>query len=136
MHEIALSFCWASPDCRAYSQARTEATISRDKAMAASDRLVAKTGQIVNYYTCASCIENPALSRIWKRKGVSDGLLAKSVVTSYCSLGYSYRKNTRLSSSFPLILPICPGRGSCPQMIGNKHKQHETEGVWRLSVLL
>ena len=37
------SFVWASPDCRAYSVARTNAKIPRDEAMATPDVLVEKT---------------------------------------------------------------------------------------------
>ena len=55
--------------------------------MAASDKLVEKTRQSIDYLGCAWCIDNPALSRMWKRE-VADGLLAKSVVTSYFSFGY------------------------------------------------
>ena len=119
-------FIWASPDCRAYSQARTVARIPKEIAMAASDELVAKTRQILDWFQCYHCIENPAHSRLWKRL-VAEGLLSKSVVTSYCSFGTPYRKNTRLASNFPLILPKCPGPG-CPQMIGNKHKQYAQKG--------
>ena len=117
---------WASPDCRAYSQARTVAKIPKEQAMAASDELVAKTRQILDWFQCYHCIENPAHSRLWKRL-VAEGLLSKSVVTSYCSFGTPYRKNTRLASNFPLILPKCPGPG-CPQMIGTKHSQHAQKG--------
>ena len=42
------SFVWASPDCRAYSVARTNAKIPREEAMAASDILVEKTLQIID----------------------------------------------------------------------------------------
>ena len=41
------NFIWASPDCRAYSLARSKAVIPRDEAMEASDPLVTKTKQIV-----------------------------------------------------------------------------------------
>ena len=94
--------------------------------MAASDELVAKTRQILDWFQCYYCIENPAHSRLWARE-VAIGLLSQSVVTSYCTFGYKYRKNTRLSVNFPLDLPKCPGPG-CPQMIGNKHKQYAQKG--------
>ena len=119
------SFVWASPDCRAYSVARTNAKIPREEAMAASDVLVEKTRQIINYFSCAYCIENPASSRLWKRE-VAAGL--QCVTTSYCSFGYPYRKNTKLANNFGLILPVCPGRGQCPKMIGSKHMEHAQRG--------
>ena len=48
--EDYFDFIQASPDCRAYSVARTNAKIPQDKAMAASDKLVAKTRQIIEYF--------------------------------------------------------------------------------------
>ena len=116
-------FIWASPDCRAYSLARTPtAKIPREEAMQASDPLLEKTRQIIAYFDKAKwCIENPAFSRIWKRD-VADGLLEQSVVTSYCCFDDSaYRKNTRLASNYPFVLPRCPGPGKCPRMVGTKH---------------
>ena len=121
------TYVWASPDCWAYSSARTVAKIPRDEAMAASDKLVAKTRQMIQHFGCAYCIENPGNSRLWGRE-VAEGLITRSVITSYCSFGFAYRKNTRLASNFPLVLPRCPGPGLCPQMIGNKHKQHAQKG--------
>ena len=99
------------------------AKISRNEAMAASDKLVEKTRQIIEYFGCAYCIENPAFSRLWQRE-VAAGLLPMSVITSYCSFGYAYRKNTRIASNFPLVLPRCPGTGLCPQMVGKRHCEH------------
>ena len=116
---------WASPDCRAYSQARTNAQIPPYEAMAASDKLVAKTLQIVSHFGCAYCIENPATSRLWNR-GVAVGL--QCVTGSYCCHDYKYRKNTKFASNFLGKLPICPGPGLCPQMIGNKHIEHAQGG--------
>ena len=77
---------------------------------AASDKLVEKPLQIISFFGCAFCIENPANSRLWGRE-VAEGLIAKSIATSYCSFGYCYRKNTRLASNYPLVLPKCPGAG-------------------------
>ena len=54
-------FIWNSPDCRAYSQARTVAKIPREVVMAASDELVAKTRQILDWFQCYWVIENPAV---------------------------------------------------------------------------
>ena len=118
-------FIWASPDCRAYSCARTEAKIPQDEAMSASDKLVAKTLQIISHFGCAYCIENPATSRLWNRD-VADGL--QCVTASYCCHGYKYRQNTKLASNFLGKLPICPGPGLCPQMIGNRHIEHAQGG--------
>ena len=70
-------FIWASPDCRAYSSARTVAKIPRDEAMTASDFLVGKTLQIISYFGCAYCIENPANSRLWDRE-VARGLFRRA----------------------------------------------------------
>ena len=118
-------FIWASPDCRAYSSARTVANIPRDEAMAASDQLVHKTRQIISYFGCPFCIENPATSRLWTRE-VAAGL--QCITTSYCCHGYAYRKNTILGNNFLKNLPMCPGPGLCPSMIGNRHKEHAQKG--------
>ena len=125
-------FVWSSPDCRAYSSARTNATVDRETAMQQSDQLVAKTIQIINYFAAPYCVENPAFSRLWQRK-VATGLLAISVITSYCSFEYAYRKNIRLASNFPLVLHTSPGKGLCPQMTGAQHKQLAQRGGVGLS---
>ena len=57
---------WASCPCENNSQARTRAKIPRDEAMAASDKLVEKTKQIIRYFGCAYCIENPGFSLLWE----------------------------------------------------------------------
>ena len=116
---------WASCPCEAYSTARTVAKISRDDAMEASDKLLAKTLQIIEYFGCTYCIENPATSGLWKRD-VAAALT--TVVTSYCCYGYAYRKDTKLASNIPLVLPRCLGKGKCPAMCGGRHKEHAQKG--------
>ena len=119
-------FIWASCPCEAYSTARTVAKIPRDEAMAASDKLVERTRQIIDYFGCPFfCIENPATSRLWTRN-VAAGL--QCIMTSYCCHGYKYRKNTQIASNFLTKLPVCPGPNVCPQMIGRRHKQHAQKG--------
>ena len=119
-------FIWASCPCEAYSTARTVAKLSREDAMEASDKLLTKRLQIIEYFGCAYCIENPATSGLWKRD------VAKStpppVVTSYCCYGYAYRKDTKLASNIPLVLQRCPGKGKCPAMCGGRHKEHAQKG--------
>ena len=105
-------FIWASCPCENYSQARTRAKIPRDEAMAASDKLVENTKQIIRYFGCAYCIENRAFSLLWIRD-VANSIAAFECITSYCSFGYPYRKHTRLASSFPLRPPRCLGVGFC-----------------------
>ncbi len=122
------SFIWASPPCESYSQARTVAKIPRDEAMEKADKLVSKTRQIIDYFGCNWAIENPAYSRMWKRE-VSRGLEETSdCVTSYCSFGSQYRKNTRIANSFGLQLPRCPGAGLCPAMVGKRHLEAAQRG--------
>ena len=90
--------------------------------MKAADELVAHTLKIIRFYKCHFCIENPASSRLWKRD-VARELLDSSCITSYCSFGMPYRKDTRIASSFPLNLPRCLGEGRCQAMIGRSHKE-------------
>ena len=120
-------FVWASPDCASYSCARSNAIKDRVEAMQLADRLVTKTRQIIDYFDCEWCIENPASSRLWKRE-VARGLLENSCVTSYCSFGMLYRKDTRIASSFVLNLPRCLGKGHCQAMIGCMHKEWAQRG--------
>jgi len=123
-------FIWASPPCESYSTARTFAKEDRDVAMERADRLVTKTRSIISYFSSAGChwaIENPLHSRIWSRD-VSRGLLESSCITSYCSFGKLYRKDTRIANSFGLVLPRCPGVGLCPSMIGKRHIEHAQRG--------
>ncbi len=121
------SFIWASPPCESYSQARTVAKIPRDEAMQLPDRLVSRTREIIAYFGCHWAIEYPAYSLLWKRE-VSRGLLESSCISSYCSFGSQYRKNTRIANSFGLQLPRCPGAGVCPAMVGKRHLEAAQRG--------
>ena len=126
-------FIWASPPCESYSLARSNVTKDeKEEAMRAADELVAHTLKIIRFYTlrgCHFCIENPASSRLWKREVTMPLLMGcEYCITSYCSFGMRYRKNTRIASSFPLNLPRCPGAGLCPAMIGSIHMEHAQRG--------
>ena len=121
-------FIWASPPCEAYSRARSNARVDREGAMRLSDELVSKPMRIIRYFYRASwCIENPATSRLWMRE-VARGLAARSVLTSYCSYGYRYRKDTRISNSLGLVLDRCPGATLCPAMVGTRHLERAQQG--------
>jgi hypothetical protein len=121
-------FIWASPPCESYSSARTCAKLEREAAMRRGDIWVAKTLKIIEWFHEAEwCVENPALSRLWARPVASD-LVKQSQVTSYCSFGYNYRKNTRIACSKPLSLPKCGGRGECSAMVGSRHLEHAQKG--------
>jgi hypothetical protein len=118
-------FIWASCPCEAYSSARTVAKIPRDEAMRISDKLVTKTLQVISWFGCPFCIENPATSRLWTRD-VAAGL--QCITTSYCCHGTLYRKNTNIASNFLKNLPTCPGFGLCHAMVGRRHKEHAQKG--------
>ena len=121
-------FIWASPPCEAYSSARTVGFCDRGIAMRSADDLVRKTLEIIRYFDRASwCIENPATSRLWMRE-VARGLVAQSSITSYCSYGYRYRKDTRIANSLGMVLDRCPGAGKCPAMCGTRHWEHAQRG--------
>ena len=116
----SFDFVWASPDCRAYSRARSKSHDDPEAAMAASDGLVQTTLDLFEHFQAPFVLENPDGGRLWARD-VARPLLDHSVKTSYCAFGYPYRKNTRLASSFLSELPSCPGSGKCPAMVGKKH---------------
>ena len=120
-------FIWASPPCESYSLARSNAKVDRVEAMQLADLLVTRTRQIIDYYGCHWCIENPATSRLWTRE-VARGLLENSCVTSYCSFGTLFRKDTRIASSFALLLPRCQGVGLCTAMVGSRHLEWAQRG--------
>ncbi len=121
-------FVWASCPCEAYSRARTKAKIPRDVAMAATDKLVVRTRQLLVYFSDALwVVENPATSLMWMREA-SGGLGADSVVTSYCCWGTLFRKDTQLANNFGLSLPRCPGAPTCPAMIGQRHVEWSQRG--------
>ena len=120
-------FIWASPPCESYSQAWSIKG-DREEAMRSADDLVRKPLDIIQHFNQASwCIENPATSRLWMRE-VARGLAAQSTITSYCSFGTGYRKDTRISNSLGLVLPRCPGAGLCPAMVGSSHLEHAQKG--------
>ena len=101
--------------------------------MRKADYLVRKTLEIIRYFGQASwCIENPAASRLWARELYVSGCLplgpASCCVTSYCSYGTRYRKNTRISNSIGLALERCPGEGKCPSMVGSRHVERAQQG--------
>ncbi len=128
-------FIWASPPCETYSNCRSNVKGDdevgrprREEAMRSADDLVRKTLVVIEYFDQASwCIENPATSRLWMRE-VARGLAAQSVITSYCSYGARYRKDTRISSSLGLMLDRCPGEGRCPAMVGSRHLERAQQG--------
>ena len=120
-------FIWASPPCESYSCCRSNAKIDRTEAMRNADQLVTRTREIIQYFGCQWAIENPLHSKIWTRE-VSRGLKENSCITSYCSFEMQFRKDTRLSNSFGLKLPRCPGAGLCPSMVGSRHIEHAQRG--------
>ena len=123
----SFDFVWASPDCRAYSRAKSKSHDNPEAAMVQSDELVQVTLDLFEHFQAPWCLENPDGSRLWARD-VARPLLGKSVKTSYCSFGYNYRKNTRIASCFSLDLPSCQGPGRCPAMIKRRHICHAQKG--------
>ena len=120
-------FVWASPDCRAYSRAKSKSHDDPEAAMAESDELVQATLALFEHFQAPWCLENPDSGRLWARD-VARPLLGHCVRMSYCAWGFPYRKNTRLASSFLLDLPSCPGPGRCPQMVGVHHLEEAQRG--------
>ena len=79
--------------------------------------------QIINYFEAAWVVESPSSRGLWERELARCNLI-QSCVTSYCSFGMVYKKDTRLANNFGLKLPMCLGAGLCPAMIGKRHREH------------
>lgn len=118
---------WCSPPCTEYSKAKTRGV--RDLQLA--DDLVRKCFEIIDYLA----------PQTWIVENVGTGLLVdrmtairpnlSSTFVDYCVYGKPYRKRTILWSNVPLHLGLCPGKHSCSQMDGNKHKGSVGNGTKR-----
>ena len=112
-------FCWASPPCTMFSMARTKARTPRD--LEGASLLVQRALDIIASLGIPwFVIENPQ-SGLLKHMPVVAGL--PYFDTDYCAHGRIFRKRTRLWSNLPLHgLPLCPGPGQCPAMVGRRHQ--------------
>ena len=116
---------WASCPCENYNIARSNARAPRDLALA--DSLVRRTMEIIEWFAPrAFFIENPSGSLLcgimfaWPRVAQ----------TSYCSYGFSYRKNTSIATNLRdfFLRDPCGGAGVCAQMVGTRHLEHAQKG--------
>ena len=116
---------WASPCCTHYSCARRGAKTPRNLALA--DSLVLRSREVINYFNPrAWFIENPQTGLL-KDRPFMEGIPFSDVdYCAYCDWGY--RKRTRLWNNVEFIGKMCPGRGCCPNMDGNKHKTTAQQG--------
>ena len=110
---------WASPPCTEYSQAKS--TGIRD--IEGSNKLVLKTLEIINYFDCNYWfMENPKTGRL-KDREVVKGLPFYDI--DYCMYSdWGYKKQTRIwTNKKDWNNLICDGKGTCGNMIDNKHKR-------------
>jgi hypothetical protein len=98
---------WSSPPCTIYSCARTRAKVTN---LAQADVLVAKTLEIIRYFTRLNpalkyFIENPQTGLL-KSRPIMQGL--PYVDLDYCTYGSPYRKRTRLWHNTSFVpRPLC-----------------------------
>ena len=116
---------WASPCCTQYSIARKRAKTPRD--LVGADSLVQMALEIIHYFSPAVYfIENPATGLL-KTRTFMQGLPYTDVdYCCYCDWGY--RKRTRLWSNTGMVGKLCPGKGQCPNMDGDRHKSTAQQG--------
>jgi hypothetical protein len=110
---------WASPPCQEFSclnHARPEKIPNLEWA----DSLVKKAIEIIEYFAPERFfIENPQTGSLKDR----DYMLGIPFLDfDYCRFGFPYRKRTRIWTNMDGYDVLCTGSGSCPQMIGKKHK--------------
>ena len=112
---------WASPDCKMYSRARTNAKMPRD--LEGADRLVAKCREIIEYFG----------PRLWFIENPDTGLLKTRDVVArlpfvrvdYCMYsGCPYRKRTRIWTNAEWTPKLCD-RSHC---INGKHAMTAQRG--------
>ena len=115
----------SSPCCTQYSCARRNAKTPRNLTLA--DSLVLRSREIIDYY-------NP---RVWFIENPQTGLLKDRPFMQglpYCDIDYccycdwGYRKRTRLWNNIGFVGDRCPGKGSCPNMLGCRHRATAQQG--------
>lgn len=118
---------WASPPCTQYSKAKSRGIRDLDGA----DNLVRRVFEIIDYFKPKSwIIENVGTGLLVNRmKDIRD---VPIFITDYCCYGKPVRKRTALWSNKTLDLMLCPGRGQCEQMDGNKHISSVGNGRYEL----
>ena len=116
---------WASPCCTQYSIARKRAKTPRD--LVGADSLVQMALEIINYFEPAVYfIENPATGLLKTRTFMSG--LPYTDVDYCCNCDWGYRKRTRLWGNTGMVGKLCPGKGQCPNMEGERHKSTAQQG--------
>ena len=116
---------WASPDCTQYSCARRGARTERNLPLA--DSLVLRSREIINYFNPRVWfIENPQTGMLKDREFMYGIPFTDVDYCAYCDWGY--RKRTRLWNNVDFAGKLCPGKGLCPNMSGNRHKTTAQQG--------
>ena len=134
------SIVWASPPCTNYSvlqncnlgRMRKGVLYTKEiqeKEMLEDDKLVLKALEIIEYFNPHYWfIENPASSRMKDRSYMKD---LNNYVVDYCMYSdWGYKKSTRIWTNRSDFKPKrCDGKGTCGNMIINKHKKNAMDGL-------
>ena len=92
--------------------------------------LVKRTLEILEHYKKLNpnliwAIENP-WSSLLRKQDFMQGIPYK--VCDYCQYGFPYRKRTIIFGNIEWNPKKCPGKGKCPEMVGQYHKECAQHG--------
>ena len=123
------AFVWASPPCTQYSLARSRAKTPRD--LVGADSIVAACMNIIEGLApVLFALENPNTGLLPKRDVISRWEPMRRV-TTYCSYGFDYKKETAIWTNSPAKLPRCSRADPCPASRaagGMRHPSHAQKG--------
>ena len=115
---------WAGTPCTTFSIA----SFKRDPKK--GNLLAEKTLEILEHFKKLNpnliwAIENP-WSSLLRKQDFMQGIDYK--VCDYCQYGFPYRKRTIIFGNIEWNPKKCPGKGKCPEMVGQYHKECAQHG--------